>query len=113
MTPLETGGLIGGLMVGLFALAGGINQILRIVDRLKERPPPAETYVSKVHCDRQHIKFESEFGGLRAEVRELRAEIKADLKEVSAANEARASKLHGRIDDLLEAVAEIRGKFGT
>jgi hypothetical protein len=38
-------------------------------------------------------------------------EIRTDLKETSAANEQRSSKLHGRIDDLLEAVSELRGKF--
>ncbi|HEX7861048.1 MAG TPA: hypothetical protein VF773_12015 [Verrucomicrobiae bacterium] len=42
-------------------------------------------------------------------VKEIRSEMKADRDEMLKAGEARASKLHGRIDDVLEAVAELRG----
>jgi len=106
MTGLD----IGGWSVAAFAVAGGVNQILRIVDRVKERPAPSETYTTLANCDRRHHTISTELVGLRSDLQALRMEIRSDLKESIAANELRASKIHSRIDDLLEAVSELRGK---
>jgi len=40
---------------------------------------------------------------------EIRREMKADRESLSAAGEARAEKIHNRINVVLEAVSELRG----
>jgi len=107
MTGLE----IGGWAMAAFAVAGGVNQVLKVVDRVKERPPPAETYATKADCDRRHNCLALEVSAFRVDIQTLRREIKEDFREAAAINEQRASKLHTRVDQLLEAVSEVRGKI--
>jgi hypothetical protein len=102
---------IGGWALAAAAMAGGANQVLKLVDRMKERPPPSETYTTLTQCEHRHHTIGGDIIGLRADLHSLRMEIRTDLKETAAANEQRSSKLHGRIDDLLEAVSELRGKL--
>jgi hypothetical protein len=90
---LQLAGWIG----SLFFLAGGLNQLLRLTDRFKEQPPPAQTYATK-----------EELGLLRQELGRLRAEVRDDRDRILAAGEERARKLHERIDPIIN---EMPGKI--
>ena len=88
---------LAGWIGSLFFLGGGLNQVLRLMDRFKEQPPPAQTYATK-----------EELLLLRHELNLLRAEVRADLDRILDAGEARARKLHQRIDPIIN---EMPGKI--
>jgi hypothetical protein len=114
-----------------FFLVGGINQILRITDRFKEKPPPSQTYMTKSDCAAQHESIrelsrslQSEIVALKrerdgvlaqmnAQLTDLRRELKSDIAAIAATDEARVSALHMRINLVLEAVAELKGKVAV
>jgi flagellar biosynthesis/type III secretory pathway M-ring protein FliF/YscJ len=96
-----------GLLAGLFFVAAGINQVLRLVDRTKEKPPPAETYMTKETCRREHEEIAQRFDRVETEVRAIREQIRQDRVELDQADEERASKLHDRINLIAE---EMPGK---
>ncbi len=114
--PLPISIEIGGWISVLFFLVGGWNQVEKFFDRRKEAPPPAVTYQLKGdYATRQELlelrhELSAQLHCLDAEVTGLRAELKKDKEDLLAAGEHRAEKLHGRINDVLEAVAELRGK---
>lgn len=96
---------IGWLMVAFFALAGGVNQVLRLFSHLKEKPPPAETYATKV-----------EMSGLRADVKGLSVELQVQCEKLSLEGERREDRIrrdiigvHHRVDRILEAGSSNKG----
>jgi hypothetical protein len=108
---------VGGWLAALFFLIGGWNQVEKFFDRRKEIPPPAATYQLKGdYAIRQELvelrhELGSQLHSLDAELSGLRAELKKDKDDLLAVGEHRIEKLHGRINDVLEAVAELRGKL--
>ena len=93
----------------LFFLAAGANQVLKLVDRNKEQPPPSETYTTKVECGIKHEGFHDRLCRLELDVPIIRDEIRLETAEISRLAEARTSGLHERINDVLAAVSELRG----
>lgn len=107
---------VGWILVALAALATGANQLLRLLDRTKEQPPPADTYVRKEHCHTLHHSTEEAIGNLstrlktvegaktdlaeamHGQISQLRREMKEDFRQV-----------HSRIDELVRAVGRIEG----
>src|SRR6266496_5925964 len=100
---------IGGWMLCLFALAGGVNSVLKLCDRTKEHPPPRDTYQLKGdYATRRELDaIEKELDELGTEFREriekVRDEMKHDAEVNTAAAIARAEKFHARIDEVLAA----------
>lgn len=116
LAALPTSLEIGGWLLCLVAVFGGVNQVLKVLDRLKEYPTPRDTYAPKGdYAARGELKeLAKRLDDLAGEFREadaaLRGEIKHDRELANGAAEARADKLHSRIDEVLAAVSELRGR---
>lgn len=102
-TSLEIGVWIG----CLFFLAAGVNQVLKVIDRTKEQPPPRDTYQVK-----GDYVTRREFEALEKAVEKLGDEMKHNAEVFTAAANARAEKLHGRIDEVLTAMSDLRERVG-
>ena len=101
---------VGWLCLALFGIAGGINHVLAIWDRTKEIPPPAQTYVTKPDCLSARIELNQRMGRLDSDLHDIRSEMKADRETLLLAGEERAMKIHQRIDAVLAAVSELKGR---
>jgi len=88
------------IMGGMYFLAAGTNQLLRLLDRMKEQPPPIETYATK-----------DELGALRTELRDAIGGFKMDLHNLSEKLDAGQRRVHGRVDDVLRAVSRLEGRM--
>lgn len=101
---------IGWFIVIGVAVIAGVNQAAALVARFKEKPSPPETYVTKVECRAVHTAQDQRIQKLDCEVAAIRAEFKEAVLEISRVQEARAVALHNRINDVLAAVSEVKGK---
>lgn len=86
------------------------------VRRIEPQPievRPAADYVTRQDCARMHSetqRFEDQrFDTIEARLKEL----VAAMDRRNAEGEFRASKIHGRIDGVVEAVSELRGQVNT
>lgn len=102
---------LGWLMLALFSLAGGANQVMRLLDRLKEKPNPAETYLTKTEAARMETRLETQ---LVERVRVIEAQHNSDLRELRdeihgmrAQFVADLTRVHARLDDLLESTQAV------
>lgn len=109
----EPGGYqaVGWLLMALAGLGVAINQLLKLVDRMKEKPPPAETYMTKAQCAVSHGETDRRLDRLECEVPEIRAEIRRMVIELDRKGEERAVAIHNRINQLVEATGEMRGEL--
>jgi ribosome-binding protein aMBF1 (putative translation factor) len=97
MIPLpETAAVV----VALAGVAAGANQIMALADRLKEKPPPAATYVTKETCATQRAGHTGRIARLEQTVADVQDRIREDRAALDKADEDRASRIHRRIDDL-------------
>jgi|GEM_PF-2845259 len=105
----------------LFFLAAGANQVLKLLDRNKEQPPPSATYATKTECatnyeTHQHhlIRIEADLhntrDGLKNDHQRTRDEIRFEIGEVTRLAEVRNGGLHERINQLLAAVSDLGGQ---
>ena len=96
-------------LIGLAAVAVGFNQIAsawgRLTGRWQERPT-GERLVTEEACRRRHENHEnhdeSVKGAQAARIETLRLEVKEDVKGI-----------HNRIDDIMGAVRDLRGRVET
>lgn len=109
-----------GFLASAFFLAAGFNQVLRLIDRLKEKPVPSETYVTKTEFQtataaqaRRHEMLEQRLDQAQqaratdrqdvlGEISSLRGEIREDL-----------SRVHERVDDLPSQVVALLRNSGA
>lgn len=74
---------------------------------------PAAEYMTRQSCREMHTqteRFESEkFGAIEKQL----SAMTAALERRNTEGEARASKIHSRIDAVVEAVAEVRGQVNN
>ena len=138
---------LAGWLVCFFAVVGGVNQVMKLVDRFRGsgheiRPQPLEVreakeFVTNAECLARKAEAERRYGEAVAQVQELRRERIQDVKEaavgrkaiyeriddvkteldnmerrLNSSNEARLEKVHNRINEILEAVATVRGEVG-
>ncbi len=96
---------MGWVCLALFGAAGGVDKILKIWDRTRELPPPAQTYVAKPDCAAARAEQRLHLDRFEEELRRLRQELRADRDLLLQAGEARAVKLHERLDAVLAALA--------
>ena len=95
-------------LIILLAFIGGLGGIVGIINGLRPQkrllgPSPLEVSLSDRFATRDEIKE------LRDTVEKLRTEIQIIIGK----NEERASRLHARMDPLLEAIARIDGQMGA
>ncbi len=133
---------VGWFIVTAAAVAAGWNQIDDLIGRKKSKPPAGELQLTATGLSHRVTKLEESYAEIRSELSEtrtalmrdnderrqaiehkldaLRAETKADLREFGAkldrlttGNEERVLELHRRVDAILDAVAELRGRILT
>lgn len=117
-TSLELGGWI----VSAWAVLGFLNQGAKFIDRFKERPPPHETYQPKgdyaLRSELQQLKLDLQthlqrqdgaIAEIASEIGAMREKMDTDKGEILKADEERIGGVHERVNDVLEAVSELRG----
>ncbi len=124
-TPVE----IAAWLACLVAVVMGANQVFKLLDRFKEHPPPRDTYqlkgeyVTRRELDAlsdelddlavllrdQVAKLQDQF---RDQVAKLQDQMKHDAEVANAGATARAEKTHGRIDEVLSAMGDLRERIG-
>jgi hypothetical protein len=93
---------MGDWLMILFAVAAGVLTFLKIIDRNKPVPPLHNQFADKVETEKR-------FTCIEREIDVLRRDTIAGLRENNAAAEARADKIHNRINEVLGAVSELKG----
>jgi uncharacterized coiled-coil protein SlyX len=128
-TSPESYGAVGWLIVGIAALGAGIAGVQRFIRssaglseqertiggqplRVQSQPP----FVTRDDLDRtttpisdRVTRVEAMIANTALEVSRMRMDMHALENRMNASGEDRAAKIHGRINDVLEAVAELRG----
>jgi hypothetical protein len=97
---------IGWVIVILASLAFGANAVMELVSRLRgsdPEPPNGQLHQSVKQLNAR-IKVLEDW---RAQ---LMAKLDEDKNQILMAGEHRAEKIHDRINDVLEAVSELRGQ---
>jgi len=111
--PTPTSLEIGVWLVCLVAVVAGVNQVMKLLDRFREHPPPRDTYqVKGDYVTREEFKDLADVvdelaGEMRESIAEVRRETAHDREIAAAAAEARAEKLHTRISDVLVHLTRI------
>lgn len=98
---------IGWLAITAFAIVAGLNQVLKLSDTFKEKPAPADTYVTLKECAAKNSAQDLRIARVECASEQLRSE----LKDMDLRSEQRAAALHDRINLILAAVSEIRGEL--
>ena len=102
--PVQMAGWLGCLAFGLMLFNEGAKFVERI--RGKRPHPPNE------QLDLSVSQMERRVSRLEEDSSKVWTKMEADKTELLLAGEHRAEKLHNRINAVLEAVAELRGKAG-
>lgn len=85
-------------LLAAFAIAAGINQIMRLIDRMREKPSPIETYETKLSAAKEREHIERRIQRVEADLLRLSADIHTLGVTLAETGEARARRLHERID---------------
>lgn len=117
-------------------LVGLVNQALKLVDRIKDKPAPgevraeaAEKFVTKSDCQKYHQALDGRLTfldtqrvtdakdagasrrGIYNEVESVRKEMVDMERRINKADEDRTTGLHNRLNEILAEVSEIRGRI--
>lgn len=102
---------VGWFLAIVFFLTGGVNQVMKLLDRMKESPNPRDTYLTKEEFAEQQLvqqrrldeiearqeasrtQRENDRVALRGEMHDMRGEIRGDIQ-----------RIHERLDGLPERV---------
>ena len=105
---------IGGWLACAVAVTMGANQVFKLFDRFKEQPPPRDTYQLKGdYATRREVDaLDKDVAELAEEIGKLRDKMNHDAEVTAAAANARAEKIHGRIDEVLSAMSDLRERVG-
>lgn len=117
----------------LFFLVAGANQVMKFLDRNKDKPPASDVRAELVekftpkdvfHAHvaqnlREHENMFSKLGGVErgatarmdALSKEWRAFVDAKFSEMATADNSGREKLHDRINEILSEVSELRGEI--
>ena len=116
VTPTEIGIWIGIVVLLVPTIKVVVDWIRPQSRRIESQPlevKAAADYMSRADCTRMHAetqRFEDQrFDAIDARLSELVAALDRRNQE----GESRASKIHSRIDGVVEAVSELRGKVDT
>jgi hypothetical protein len=100
MVDASSANAIGWFMVAMAGFAHGLNQLLALTDRWKEKPVPSQTYATKQECASRHQAAEQRIEKMEAEISAVRIEIRAGLERMNQMDEQRAVALHNRINPM-------------
>lgn len=84
---------IGWIALAIFGLAGGINQVLGIVDRIKGKP-----HAEQLQASNEHLS--ARFDQLEQDVESLRDEIRAERGTAHRESDDRRRAVYSKIEDL-------------
>lgn len=109
-----------GIWLGcLFFIAGGTNQVMKLIDRTKEHPPARDTYQLKgdyaTHKELAELRHDltALADKFQETVNEIRADMKHDGEMANANDRQRAENINRNIQDVMSAVGELRGRIGN
>lgn len=90
-------------LLGLAGVAVIFNQLAQayktLTKGMKEYPPPAQTYTTKVDCASKHNLINAKF-----------SELKTREEGRDRVQEQRVTAIHNRINEVLAGVSELRGE---
>lgn len=90
------------LLLAIFALAGGVNQCLSIIDRWRGKPPAGELLQG-------HTLLNIRVDKLETNMADLDHRVAAKLRDMEISNERRAVALHERINPMQTQIGELSG----
>ena len=127
---------MGWVIVVCVAIATGVNQVLRLMDRWKDSPAPAEVraeaaqmFMRREDCNRLHNEFQQQINEIRSQraadvkdatssrsgiynrIEDVRHEMVQMERRLNEGDEKRTDMLQQRINVILEAMGELRGKI--
>lgn len=104
-------GSIGWVLVAIVAILTGLNQTMRFIGHFRERPIPADTYVTKVQCEALHSGIDREIQRNECQVGAIRAEIKDLGIRIDTKDEERSIAIHNRINGIEALANQILGQL--
>ncbi len=106
---------MGTWIIVLFSISTGILTILRIIDYFKPKPPLHNQFADKVDTEKRFIALEKNtekrFDDLEIKIGAVSKEQVRLFENIQNRSEERTGKIHKRIDDILQAVSEMRGEL--
>jgi hypothetical protein len=94
-------------LASLLFLVSGVNAVMKLVDRMKEKPPPAETYTTLAQCRTLHTAQDHRISQTECAVESLRQEMKDERGEMMES----LRRIHARIDAIPPALGELKGRI--
>jgi hypothetical protein len=95
-------------IAGLLAASGGIGSLVSIISLFTTR---RELELVKGELGNQMTALGTRLGKLEEDFKGLHADIRQMERRLTDASEQRAVDTHERVNQVLEAVAELRGRF--
>jgi hypothetical protein len=114
--PSPTSIQIGGWIIACGGVLWFLNQGAKFIEHFKMKPPPHEIYqplgdyVVSGHLMDLEKRLNSQVLKLSNDLGQLQRDWKIDRDMIMAASEARSEKIHTRVNQILEVVAELRGE---
>jgi len=100
-------------LAALFFLLAGLNSMLRLADRFKEKPPPIQTYVQKADFHRQHGLLSDRLEQLSNELLRVREQDQEQINAVRHEMAQALREVHGRLDVLPAQIITILKNTGA
>lgn len=98
-------------------LIGGANQVGKLMDRFRDRPPTTELRAELVDrfVDRETFQRHAEEDVRRMQdveraLGDLRTELVEQERRAADAQDRRLADIHSRVNDVLRAVSELKGR---
>lgn len=124
MTDPSSYQAVGWIVVALSALVVAVNAVLKLTDRMRDKPPAsevaresAEKFVSKpefrdhvLRNEQEHDNFFKKIGGVE---RGLTRELQEMERRLNSKDEERTHGLHDRVNEILGEMREIRGELNV
>ena len=124
---------VGWLLLALAAIAVALNQVLRLADRWKDKPPAGEIqrdalerFATKMECEQRHRAATEDLRNVWSKIGGVERGLKADMdakvgslarelvemeRRINNADEERTLKLHDRLNEILGDMREMRGEM--
>lgn len=94
--------VISWLLLGIFALSGGINQVMSIIDRWKGKPPSGELFQG-------HNLLSVRVDSMESDLKDLEHRVEQQFDAMEDSSEKRAVALHTRINPIEAQIGKLSG----
>lgn len=98
---------LAGWMICAVAVIWGANEAMKFFGRLKETPPPGQTYATKQELKELREDLRAELQGVRGDIGGIRSEMKKDKDAILDAGETRTGRIHERIDEMNKEIQSV------